>query len=103
MSDLIALIKQSQSLSEIEKQALLATARYLPQTQVDQLIRIFTTEKEGVESVEKKFVATFTETNKKHIQEIDDLMRHEKRQAVNSEEQEELQKSNQILNQLNNA
>ncbi len=103
MQTLISLILQSHSLSEIERQTLLETIKHLPLSRLDQLTRIFTIEKEGLEAIEKEFIAQSNSTNQKHIQQVNNLMKDEKRKAVASEEKDESKNGDQILNQLNNT
>lgn len=102
LEELKQLIEGSNTLSKIEKQLWIETAKHLDEQKRGQLKEIFVKEKEEFEKIQSEYVAQSSEMNKKHITEIKELVVVERKKAVAKEEQVEASKTDQILTQLNN-
>jgi hypothetical protein len=101
LENLQKLIRESNSIPESQKAVFLETIKHLSDEELERLEGILMKEKGDFEEIEKKHQSASSITNKKHIEEINSLLKTEKKKEISRESLEEKANSEKVLDQLN--
>jgi hypothetical protein len=98
--ELKKLIQESVTLSAIEKQLWIETAKHLDDTKRGQLKEILLKEKEEFTKIQSEYCSRSTIVNGKHLEEIKQLVVVERKKAVAQDEKKEAEQTDKILDKI---
>ena len=96
------LINSSRSLNDASKKMYLKLVDFLPEDKLKQLSGIFEREEKKCVEIEANTKTKKTNANKAAVAEMENLFKEEQKKAMQNEETEEKNKSDEILKQLDN-
>ena len=94
------LIQESKALSETQRLTYLELIKHITPKQKEELLKIFEEGAKGIQEVEAKRDQEKSEINKKYIVAVADKFKTEEKAAMASEEKQEKEDSEQLLEQL---